>query len=427
MAQAIELEDRKQEDQESLQLAQMLQMQEEEEEKARVERMVKEDEERAQRANLARLADTGYLRREITLMERFGLSNADSRLTPNWVREETLCQPINAQIDAISAEIRQTTFENYQPNNQAAQNQNGPLATLTVEQSKKLEEHCDGYLDFNGKVFHFRFNPEALKTCTLTEYNYETQVRGQSSQFIRTIQGLPLLHQKQTSYELKFEGSFQPYDAMVIGQINDELQSQIKGAIAQVKQNNVDYAAPVANIDSHFLVVKANDSDNAFILDYRDVGHVRSLKVASSETKITTFNPYSSITCQLQAENQLKHRQTVLANDTIEYQFVAKLFTDTHGGQPNIHSILKLENKTVQANFINELKKNFDKFQDKMPSQLIKLMFHGSRGAQANAIYESEDGLDIRFSNGGAAGQGIYFADNSQYSIGYCSSENIDG
>ena len=77
---------------------------------------------------------------------------------------------------------------------------------------------------------------------------------------------------------------------------------------------------------------------------------------------------------------------------------------------------------------MNELKKNFDKYKDKVPSQLIKIMFHGSgRGAQANAIYESEDGLDIRFSRGGAAGQGIYFADNSAYSIGYCSSEQIEG
>ena len=81
---------------------------------------------------------------------------------------------------------------------------------------------------------------------------------------------------------------------------------------------------------------------------------------------------------------------------------------------------MKLENKSIQENFVNELKKNFDKYRDKAPSQLIKLMFHGSK-ALPNVIYESEDGLDIRLANiGGAAGQGIYFADNSAYSIGYC-------
>jgi hypothetical protein len=34
-------------------------------------------------------------------------------------------------------------------------------------------------------------------------------------------------------------------------------------------------------------------------------------------------------------------------------------------------------------------------------------------------IYGSEDGLDIRFSNAGAYGNGIYFANNSQYSSNY--------
>lgn len=92
---------------------------------------------------------------------------------------------------------------------------------------------------------------------------------------------------------------------------------------------------------------------------------------------------------------------------------------------PRIQSILKLENKTVQANFMNELKKQFDKYQDKKPSQLIKLMFHGSgRGASPKHIYESEEGLDIRFARAGMYGTGIYFADNSGYSHTFTYQEN---
>lgn len=79
--------------------------------------------------------------------------------------------------------------------------------------------------------------------------------------------------------------------------------------------------------------------------------------------------------------------------------------------------ILKLENKTALANFNNELKKQFDKYRDKKPSQLIKLLFHGSgRGGEPRLIYESEEGLDIRFARFGMYGQGIYFANNSGYS-----------
>ena len=55
---------------------------------------------------------------------------------------------------------------------------------------------------------------------------------------------------------------------------------------------------------------------------------------------------------------------------------------------------------------MNELRKNFDKYKDKLPSQLIKLLFHGSgkNGADPKVIYESEEGLDTRFANFGALG-----------------------
>mmetsp|Transcript_894 Transcript_894/g.1219 ORF Transcript_894/g.1219 Transcript_894/m.1219 type:complete len:146 (-) Transcript_894:106-543(-) len=66
---------------------------------------------------------------------------------------------------------------------------------------------------------------------------------------------------------------------------------------------------------------------------------------------------------------------------------------------------------------MNELAKQFDKYREKKPSQLIKLLFHGSgRGGEPKLIYESEDGLDIRFARAGMYGVGIYFADNSGYS-----------
>ena len=58
---------------------------------------------------------------------------------------------------------------------------------------------------------------------------------------------------------------------------------------------------------------------------------------------------------------------------------------------------------------MNETLKNFQKFPDKQPSQLIKILFHGSKADPA-MIYTSEEGLDIRFAGGGAAGQGVYFA-----------------
>ena len=70
---------------------------------------------------------------------------------------------------------------------------------------------------------------------------------------------------------------------------------------------------------------------------------------------------------------------------------------------------------------MNELKKQFDKYPTKKPNQLIKVLFHGSGrgGADPKTIYESEDGLDIRFARQGMYGTALYFADNSHYSHSY--------
>ena len=53
-------------------------------------------------------------------------------------------------------------------------------------------------------------------------------------------------------------------------------------------------------------------------------------------------------------------------------------------------------------------------------------MFHGSARGVPKTIYESEDGLDIRFARMGMYGIGIYFADNSQYSHSF-TYRNPDG
>lgn len=52
---------------------------------------------------------------------------------------------------------------------------------------------------------------------------------------------------------------------------------------------------------------------------------------------------------------------------------------------------------------------------------LVAHLFHGTRGTDPTLIYSSEVGFDIRFSNNGANGYAIYFADNAHYSRGYAS------
>lgn len=49
-------------------------------------------------------------------------------------------------------------------------------------------------------------------------------------------------------------------------------------------------------------------------------------------------------------------------------------------------------------------------------------MFHGAKNVDSAQIYNSDEGLDMRFSRPGYYGQGIYFADNAKYSHTYARS-----
>ena len=71
-----------------------------------------------------------------------------------------------------------------------------------------------------------------------------------------------------------------------------------------------------------------------------------------------------------------------------------------------------------------ELRLSAKKYPTKTPSELIKLLFHGAKNTDSNHIYMSDQGLDSRYSRDGYYGQGIYFADNAEYSHTYARNNN---
>ena len=72
---------------------------------------------------------------------------------------------------------------------------------------------------------------------------------------------------------------------------------------------------------------------------------------------------------------------------------------------------------------MTEFKLLSTKYKGKGLTQLVKLLFHGAKGVSPEMVYESETGLDTRFSRDGNYGQGIYFADNADYSHAYAWTE----
>ena len=89
------------------------------------------------------------------------------------------------------------------------------------------------------------------------------------------------------------------------------------------------------------------------------------------------------------------------------------------GRMPTINKVEKIYNCVIYEKFINEFKRMLRKYPQKGINDIMKHLFHGTRQTDPKMIYGSEDGLDIRFSNPGAYGTGVYFANNSLYSSTY--------
>ena len=108
----------------------------------------------------------------------------------------------------------------------------------------------------------------------------------------------------------------------------------------------------------------------------------------------------------------------------IEYRFVHRMFMESKGAfNFQIVGVHRLYNQSVQERFNMELRLMAKKYPKKSPTQIVKLLFHGAKAVPPEHIYSNEEGLDMRFSRSGYYGQGIYFADNSNYSHAYAYSD----
>ena len=129
---------------------------------------------------------------------------------------------------------------------------------------------------------------------------------------------------------------------------------------------------------------------------------------------------------------QLPHHKVLLKQlspQSFEFHLLKYLFTeyrptktlaplDPSGIQ--IIEIAKIFNNSVYDRFSAESKRQGLKHHGRLSNeQMFRLMFHGTRNSDPKLIYESEDGLDMRFSSGGFFGNGIYFAENAAYSHQY--------
>ena len=54
----------------------------------------------------------------------------------------------------------------------------------------------------------------------------------------------------------------------------------------------------------------------------------------------------------------------------------------------------------------------------------VMQLWHGSNKNKPSLFYKGEEGFDIKYSNPGLWGRGIYFAENASYSLNYSHNHN---
>jgi hypothetical protein len=57
--------------------------------------------------------------------------------------------------------------------------------------------------------------------------------------------------------------------------------------------------------------------------------------------------------------------------------------------------------------------------QSKGVQENVKELWHGTRNNKPSLFYKGEEGFDIKYSNQGMWGKGLYFAENASYSLGF--------
>jgi len=133
---------------------------------------------------------------------------------------------------------------------------------------------------------------------------------------------------------------------------------------------------------------------------------------------------------EIAPESRKNYRIVELSETDIEFILCKKAFELTINKHMNFHDqnyvpehkVVKVEkifNESIFEKFTLELRKNLQKYPNKSTWDLVRLLFHGTSGTAPKDVYTSDYGLDFRFSNDGLYGNGIYFANNSNYSVSY--------
>ncbi|CDW84239.1 poly adp-ribose polymerase member 14-like protein [Stylonychia lemnae] len=314
---------------------------------------------------------------------------------------------------------------------------------LSPEQSKLIENVYQEYLTKGGLQETFIQSGDDIYSIRFQQELYQ---KNQGWRIVNSISQIG----RELFRKIKLKGPFQKQKTVRFYLINP-LNNNVLEEITDL--------AIIQNLKKAYETVQIKNKEKTQVLQFRgekvilylnpqalhdikllrlDGTGIYTLLPKTSSTKwdyVATFKP----TARLSIQSGQIYCKELLQSTSLEYQFVQQKFISTfHDNRirqqsslnnqinaaqlkPNILRIEKIYNCVIYERFVNEYKRMLRKYTNLQPSQILKHLFHGTKETQPQLIYESETGLDIRFSRKGLYGEGVYFADNSAYSNTYCS------
>eukprot|EP00347_Sterkiella_histriomuscorum_P010568 403375783 len=202
------------------------------------------------------------------------------------------------------------------------------------------------------------------------------------------------------------------YDLMIDTNSNQTLWSFKKLSNSNLPKklrnsNGIPYK--LLNCPIQAIKKRGRDANLTSIQDTANIAFSKSQQNKQSSQLVDRLNQY--------IPNQQFQQQAQPANSRLVIQQLQQHVQPNN--EARIISIKKIFNESVYQIVESELNRLLVKHPDHAPLDLMNHLFHGTRQNDPQSIFSFENGLDMRYCNGGAHGIGIYFADNSLYSNTY--------
>eukprot|EP00347_Sterkiella_histriomuscorum_P016706 403352164 len=307
-------------------------------------------------------------------------------------------------------------------------------SALNEDQSNQIEEAFqeyiarqrpqDVYIQSGEDIYMVRFDPK------------QRQVNGGCWEIKNTQSQVGRVLRRQIDFKGPFKTTRKLEWIMVAPKppvFSEDIQAQFTETYKKSESTGRDESIVVKAFGYKYVfIVESHNRNQPYIIELGNLDkHLMRMKENIHRWDfVSTFRPPEHLSVESGRINMIKQ----IFQGEIDYDFVSEKFLSTFNPNPanpnagilfargpaianvQIVKIEKVFNCVIYERFIQEFKRMLRKYPHRTTKYILKHLFHGPNQTDPKLIYESEIGLDARFAKAGAYGEGVYFANNSQYS-----------